>query len=137
MELTVLKIKKGGDKMETKKVSRQWTIPENELFVDIMTKYRKDIRGKEDEEVKEITQKYAEVLYKENRILESRTIQAILEHLAYFDDLLAGIGTADNYAQKDTFIGENKINGKNYFGKLPRDFNINERNPARIFRAKM
>jgi hypothetical protein len=107
-------------------MGKLWTETENKLFLNILYTYRDDIRGKENRQIVQITKEYAYILYRENQILESRTLQAIYEHLSYFDDLTAGVGSLEEFAKKD---------GK-YFSKNPRTDNSVKSNPARVFRSK-
>ncbi|MED2974874.1 hypothetical protein P4361_21895 [Fictibacillus sp. B-59209] len=107
-------------------MGKQWTESENLPFLFVLDSYRDDIKGKNKQLVIEVTRGYAEKLYKENQILNLRTIQAIVEHLSYFDDLTAGVGTKKDFAIKD----------ERYFGKNLRSDNSIKPNPARVFRSK-
>ncbi|MDN4073079.1 hypothetical protein [Fictibacillus terranigra] len=105
---------------------KQWTETENEIFSIILDRYRDDIRGKDKKQVKKVTRIYAEKLYSANQILQSRTIQSVDEHLSYFDDLTAGVGSKEDFAKKD----------EKYYGKIPRSDNSFISNPARVIRSK-
>jgi hypothetical protein len=102
-------------------VGKQWTEAENQLFLFVLDSYRDDIRGKNKQLVIEITRGYAEKLYRENQILNFRTIQAIVEHLSYFDDLTAGVGSRKDFAKKD----------ERHFGNKPRSDNSIKPNPVK------
>lgn len=65
-------------------------------------------------------------MYDENKILNNRTIQAISEHISYFDDLMAGVKSKDYYALKD----------EKHFNKMPREDNNKNSNAARVIRNK-
>jgi hypothetical protein len=107
-------------------MSKRWTKDENELFARVLMRYRNDICDKEKKKVIEVTRRYAERLHQSYDLLHSRTNQAIYEHLTYFDDLTAGVGSPENYAIKDQLL----------FGKTPRFENNVTSNLARVIRSK-
>jgi hypothetical protein len=86
-------------------MANRWTNEENQIFVDIMPEYRLAMEKQSIQSIKHITEQYVTDLHP---LLNGRSRQAVYEHLTYFDDLLEGIGTAENYGGKDGV----------YFGKL-------------------
>ncbi|KQO18063.1 hypothetical protein [Paenibacillus sp. Leaf72] len=105
--------------------TKRWTDEENELFIKLIDEYRKAIAEQERSVVKAITRDFAFKLKRESELLQERTEQAIYEHLAYFDDLLAGAGEITDYAKKDV----------KHFAKHTRPNGGRELNVARIFRG--
>lgn len=104
-------------------MSVTWTDLENQAFISCMEQYRTDIKGKSTNEIKAITREYAMNLIIKHR-LNNRTEQAVYEHLSYYDDLLAGVGTAKNYAIKDS----------KYFSTIKRSDRSLIHNPSRVMR---
>lgn len=102
---------------------KRWTQEEKWIIIENIPLYRKKIYDSDKSLVKEITNKFAINLFKEyNSIFEERTVSAIANRLAYFDELLAGVNT--KYAKIDRI----------YFEKLKRlDGDMTE-NPARRWR---
>lgn len=103
-----------------------WTDEENDIFIQLIDEYRNAIAGKEPSSVKSMTKDFAFRMKKESELLQERTERAIYEHLAYFDDLLAGAGELRDYAKKDA----------KYFGSHVRLNRDAEFNAARIVRIK-
>ncbi|WAH37042.1 hypothetical protein [Alicyclobacillus dauci] len=90
-----------------------WTTDENDIIEQSIDEYRQAIDGRSDKIVNGITKSYAERLHRANPLLRHRTPNAISEHLSYFDDLLAGAGTPNDYAKKDAhkFGSRQRLNG--------------------------
>jgi hypothetical protein len=86
---------------------RHWTNQENQIFVDLMPEYRKATYQQSIQTIREVTKDYVDQL-RSHPLITDRSQQAVYEHLTYFDDLLEGIGSTDNYGAKDGI----------YFGKL-------------------
>lgn len=91
-------------------MATQWTDKENDIFINVMALYRSEIHNKNEKTVKKITTNYAKHLHQQHPILQDRTIHAVDEHLSYFDDLLAGVGSEKDYAIKDA----------KYYNTMPR-----------------
>jgi hypothetical protein len=104
----------------------RWTEQENVIFIGILEDYRKSSKGKTDKEIRNITRSYAQRIFDNHTIIQKRSIQAIYEHLTYFDDLMAGIKSKDYYARKD----------EPYFNLKPRQDGNMISNPARVIRDK-
>ncbi|MFP7473405.1 hypothetical protein SFC55_20570 [Niallia taxi] len=105
----------------------RWTAEQNYIFLDVIDDYRSKIHNKSNKEVKKITQEYAFKLKKQYEdLLYKRNQYSISKRLAYFDELLTGLGTPDDYLIKD----------KDYFGIKKRHDNSTKENPAQIGRSK-
>lgn len=104
----------------------QWTEQENVIFIEILDNYRKSIKGRTDKEIRDITRSYALRIFDNHTIIQKRSIQAIYEHLTYFDDLMAGVKSKNFYARKDEL----------YFNQKPREDGNKTSNPARVIRDK-
>ncbi|WP_129077637.1 hypothetical protein [Anaerobacillus alkaliphilus] len=121
-----------GDLLDTQKPNKRkennrWTAEQNSIFLDVIDDYRSKIHNKSKNEIKKITQDYAFKLKKQyEHLLNKRNQYSIAKRLAYFDELLAGVGTPDDYLIKD----------KAYFGIKNRYDNSTKENPARIGRNK-
>jgi hypothetical protein len=104
-------------------MSTYWTDHENLVIISCIEQYRSDITGKSTNTIRAITKEYVNNLI-DKQNLNNRTEQAVYEHLSYFDDLLAGVGTPKNYAKKDS----------KHFSTLTRSDNNTNHNPARVMR---
>lgn len=126
--VTLVSMREGTDQnqIKEKKSPRLWSNEENEIFLDIMTEYRKQIQKQEDNDVKFITRKFSVYLKENYEKLSHRSEQAIYEHLSYFDDLLAGAGHIQDYALKDY----------QFYKRLLRPNGETRNNPARVWRKK-
>ncbi|WP_394532803.1 hypothetical protein C1N83_27960 (plasmid) [Priestia aryabhattai] len=127
----ILKEKVVKDKIHqvelVKKYNKPWSDEQNSIFEDIMDQYRSSIVNKDAQQIKRITNDYSfEMKKKYENLLINRSERSIYEHLAYFDDLLAGVGHPDDYAKKDY----------KYFGSKNRFDGNKETNPARIWRRR-
>jgi ABC-type branched-subunit amino acid transport system ATPase component len=96
-------------------MATDWSEEENEIFVNIIKNYRTVISGKDEETAEDLTWKVAEKLQRKYTLLENRTIHSVYKHLSYIDNLLAGVGTEQDYSQKE----------EQYFNMLPRVKNDN------------
>jgi hypothetical protein len=99
---------------------KRWTDEEHELFLNKLTEYREAIADKSEQEVTEITKRFAEAMREEYPILRERSLRAVYEHLVYFDDLTAGVLTC--YTHTD----------KKWLGVSPRKDRSMERNRAKM-----
>jgi hypothetical protein len=79
-------------------MATNWTDHENLVIISCIEQYRSDITSKSTNTVRAITKEYVKNLLDKQK-LNNRTEQAVYEHLSYFDDLLAGVGTPKNYAK--------------------------------------
>ncbi len=105
-------------------MAKGWSREENEIFVKLMPDYRKAAENQSMEQLKQITEQYVSDLLS-HPLLSQRSRQAIYEHLTYFDDLLEGIGTTQNYGAKDSI----------YFGKLKSGTRTTQ-HPLRVLRNR-
>jgi hypothetical protein len=105
-------------------MAKQWTREENEMFVHIMPAYRSAVENQNRRQMRQITEQYVTDILS-HPLLKTRSRQAVYEHLTYFDDLLAGIGTSSNYGAKDSV----------YFGKLPSGTRVAQ-HPLRVLRNR-
>ncbi|MFJ7917189.1 MULTISPECIES: hypothetical protein [unclassified Lysinibacillus] len=102
---------------------KKWTDKEKEIIINNISSYRKVFYDSDKQLVKEITKDFASNLLNQyNSVYEHRSVIAIANRLAYFDELLAGVQT--HYAKIDEI----------YFGKLKRLDGDMTKNPARIWR---
>lgn len=91
-----------GKKSEQKRNSKEWTNEQNLLFLNIMKEYRRNIINKNNREISRVTRDTAYSLKrKHEKLLINKSERAISGHLAYLDDLLAGVGKEEYYAIKD------------------------------------
>lgn len=102
---------------------KKWTDKEKEIIIYNISLYRKVLYDSDRQLVKKITKDFASNLLNQyNSIYEHRSVIAIANRLAYFDELLAGVQT--HYAKIDEI----------YFGKLKRLDGDMTKNPARVWR---
>ncbi len=83
-----------------KRTVRLWTDEEKKLILGAIQQYRIDIKNRDELSVKRITREYAFKLKEYTLLLSKRSKQAINEHISYLGDLLARVGTEENYAKK-------------------------------------
>lgn len=97
-----------------------YTKEQNQVFLDVMEKYRRRIDGASPKESARLTKGFAKELINTFPILSSRSQNGIAERLVYFDNLLAGVTFPYEYYLKNTY--------EIYFGKFPRQSGSKEPN---------
>jgi hypothetical protein len=105
-------------------MAKLWTNEENQIFVNIIPAYRRATEKESIPTIKQITEQYVTDLLT-HPLLNGRSKQAVYEHITYFDDLLEGIGTEQNYGGKDGV----------YFGKLKSGMRQTQ-HPLRVLRNR-
>lgn len=114
-----------NNRSQEKYNNKRWTKKEKKIIIDNILSYREDIIKEDSKEnIKKKTDLFAKKLLNLdiNGVFKERSIKALSNRIAYFDELLAGVKT--KYSQVDNI----------YFGKLRRIDNDISKNKARIWR---
>ncbi|WP_226675741.1 hypothetical protein [Rossellomorea aquimaris] len=82
-------------------MSKHWTMEEESPLIECMPSYRKKIRDKDLQQARKITKHFSKHVRESDKILSSRSENAIYERLPYLDNLLAGVFKREAYANKD------------------------------------
>lgn len=82
-------------------MSKHWTREEESPLIECMPSYREKIRDKDIQQARRVTKQFSKHVRESNKILCSRSENAIYERLPYLDNLLAGVFEREDYAKKD------------------------------------